>query len=129
MSGGSARLSRRFGRRHFAVVAALGAAALGFSESELGQERADAWARWNAAHDDAYPLDDVARWLSEGERPACDKNTIVAYRGTTVHYAGAVFVHPAFAERLARFETVVAEVAREVYGRTPRRIQHLGAYN
>ncbi len=57
MSGGSAWPSRRFGRRHFAVVAAQG---------------------------DAYPLDDIARWLSDGEPPACDKNTIVAYRGTTI---------------------------------------------
>jgi len=129
MSGRSDSLHPRCGRRQFAVVALLATAALGFSETDAGRERAEAWARWNAAHDDAYPLDDILRWLPDGERPACDKSTIVAYRGTTIRYAGAVFVHPAFAERLARFETVVAEVARDVYGREPRRIHHYGAYN
>ena len=129
MAGDSKWLSLRLGRRHFAGVALLATATLGFSETDAGRERTEAWARWNAAHDDTYPLDEVTRWLAGGERPACERNTIVAYRGTTIRYAGAVFVHPAFAERLARFETVVAETARDVYGREPRRIRHLGAYN
>src|SRR5262249_26890317 len=59
----------------------------------------------------------------------CARESIVPYRGTTLRYAGAVFVNPAFAERLARFETVAAETARAVYGREPSRIRHYGAYN
>jgi hypothetical protein len=116
------------GRRCF-LIAGLAATCLGWSEADAGRDRTAAWARWNADHDDAYPLDAVARWLETGERPACDHAAIVAYRGTTLHYAGAVFVNPAFAERLARFETVVDEVAHETYGRAPRRVRHLGAYN
>jgi hypothetical protein len=102
---------------------------LGSIDATEGRARSEAWVRWNVAHDDTYALDGVDRWLSDGERPACDKSEIVAYGGTRLRYAGPVFVNPAFRERLARFETVVAEVAREVYGREPRRIRHLGAYN
>jgi hypothetical protein len=123
------RRAWRVQRRHFALVALLGAGSLGWSEADAGRERGEAWAHWNAAHDDAYPLDTVVRWMEDGERPACARTSIVAYRGTTLRYSGAVFVNPAFAERLARFETVVAEVARGVYGRAPRRVRHLGAYN
>jgi hypothetical protein len=39
-----------------------------------------------------------------------------------------VLISPAFQERLGRFEEVVIETAREVYGREPRRIRHLGAF-
>jgi hypothetical protein len=112
-----------------AGVGALAAACLGWVDPSDGRERAEAWARWNAEHDDAYPLDGVVRWLSDGERPACARSAIVPYRGSSLRYAGAVFVDPAFAERLARFETVVAEVARAAYGRAPLRIRHYGAYN
>ena len=107
----------------------LGALSVGSVDATEGRARSEAWVRWNAAHDDTYPLDGVDRWLDAGERPPCAKASVVAYRGTTLRYSGPVFVDPAFAERLARFETVVAEVAREVYGREPRRIRHLGAYN
>lgn len=120
-------LSRR--RVLAAGVAGLAAACLGSVDANDGRERAEAWARWNAAHDDAYALDGVVRWLSDGERPACAGAAVVPYRGTTLRYSGAVFVNPAFVERLARFETVVADVARATYGREPSRIRHYGAYN
>jgi len=59
----------------------------------------------------------------------CNPKGMLQYRGTRLHYAGAVLVSPAFRERLARFEQVAAEVAREVYGREPRLVRHYGAYN
>ncbi len=127
----SARTELRYTRRDWLTAgsAGLAVACLGWVDPNEGRERAEAWARWNAAHDDPYELDGVVRWLSDGERPACDRASIVAYRGTTLRYSGAVFVNPAFAARLARFETVVADVALEVYGRAPSRIRHYGAYN
>jgi len=111
------------------AVGLLAGASLGALDATEGRARSEAWARWNAAHDDAYALDGVDRWLDDGERPACAKASVVAYRGTSLRYSGPVFVNPAFQERLARFEVVVAEVSREVYGREPRRLRHLGAYN
>jgi hypothetical protein len=44
-------------------------------------------------------------------------------------YQGSVQVNPAFRERLARFEQVVLEVAKQVYGRAPRRVLHFGTYS
>jgi hypothetical protein len=53
---------------------------------------------------------------------------MVTYSGTALRYSGAVRVHPAFQERLQRFEEVAVDVAKEVYGREPRRLRHYGSY-
>ena len=44
-------------------------------------------------------------------------------------YHSTVTVHPAFRERLRRFEVVVHSVAMEIYGRAPRKIVHMGTFN
>ena len=97
------------------------------------RDRGELFAVWNAAHGDAYPLDDVERFVEPAERGRpriqCDRGAMVAYAGTTLHYAGAVLVDPAFRERLMRFEELVSEVAQSVYGRAPRRVVHYGAFN
>ncbi|HEX6276731.1 MAG TPA: extensin family protein [Polyangiaceae bacterium] len=87
------------------------------------------WAEWNALNGDPYVLDAIPRRLEDPKaRVACAKDGLVEYRGTTVRYAGSVVVSSVFRERLERFETVLDEVARETYGRAPRRLRHLGAY-
>lgn len=86
-------------------------------------------AAWNELRGDAYPLDEVERWVEPGQHVTCDKAGLVGYRGTTLRYAGSVLVDPAFRERLARFEQVAAETAREVYGREPRLVRHYGAFS
>lgn len=91
--------------------------------------RGQLWARWNDLRGDAYALDSVERRLEPGQRPSCDPKSLVTYRGTALKYYGPVTVSEHFKERLVRFEEVVAEVAREVYGREPRRIRHYGAYS
>lgn len=75
-----------------------------------------------------YPLDSVQRVVLPGAQLPCAE-TLVVRRGESLRYSKPVRVHPAFATRLAGFEQLVAEVATEFYGRAPRRIQHLGAYN
>jgi hypothetical protein len=99
-----------------------GAARLPLSRWEL-------WAAWNALKGDAYELDHVDRFLEEGRSLACEPSTLVRYSGTRLKYQSALQVNPAFRERLSRFEEVVAEVAKEVYGRPPRRVLHLGTYS
>ncbi len=99
------------------------------AEADSGPSQAELWTRWNQANGDPYELDRVERWLKRGERFECDRASMVSYSGTTIRYSGAVFVHPLFKERLQRFEAVAAEVAREVYGREPRRLKHYGAFN
>jgi hypothetical protein len=84
---------------------------------------------WNELRGDGYPLDDIERWLAPGERMACDQKAMVSYRGTRLRYSGSLLVDPAFRERLARFEELAAQTAREVYGREPRLIQHFGAFS
>jgi hypothetical protein len=87
------------------------------------------WAQWNAVRGDAYALDRVERRLQPGEKVTCDPKAMVRYTGTHLRYAGPLLVSEHFKERLARFEAVAASVAREVYGREPRRIRHFGAYS
>jgi hypothetical protein len=87
------------------------------------------WAEYNAANGDAYELDSIPRRLLDPRaRVACAKEGLVEYRGKVVRYHGPVVVSAVFQPRLERFEAVLAEVAREVYGRAPRRVRHLGAY-
>jgi hypothetical protein len=87
------------------------------------------WARWNAEHGDPYELDRIERWLKPGERFKCDPTNLVPYSGTALRYSGSVLVNPVFRERLERFERIVVDLARETYGREPRRLKHYGAYN
>lgn len=91
--------------------------------------RGELLAAWNSLRGDTYPLDGVPRWLEPGQRGTCDQKSMVQYKGTTLRYAGALLIDPAFEERLKRFELVAAEAAREVYGREPRLIRHYGAFN
>ncbi|MBX3188327.1 MAG: extensin family protein [Labilithrix sp.] len=76
-----------------------------------------------------YALDALDREGPEqGKKPVCSREDLVTYRGTTLKYAAPASVHRAFAERLARFEKIVEEVAIEVYGRAPSRLHHAGGF-
>ena len=80
--------------------------------------------------EEAYPLDTVDRAVKTRRgKVVCPKLAFVSYRGTGVRYHRAVRVHPAFAKRLVEFEKVGNTVALEVYGRVPRTMKHMGAYN
>ncbi len=83
---------------------------------------------WDGLPGDRYALDDRERYV-ESPRKSCDPGAMITYRGTKLRYSVPVTVHSAFRERLERFETVAAEVATRVYGRTPQRIRHAGGYN
>ena len=87
------------------------------------------WAAWNSLRGDAYALDDVERWIAPPARIACRPEALVTHSGQVLPYHGAVRVAPAFRERLVRFEQLVIDVAEEVYGRAPARLQHFGAYS
>lgn len=76
-----------------------------------------------------YPLDDLDREVPARGRLDCPDVETVVYRGDLLRYQKAVRVHPEFRERLRRFEAVAIEVAEEIYGRKPVRVQHLGAMN
>ena len=102
------------------------------SESENSSSaisRGALWATWNRLRGDEYPLDALDRSLEVGEKIVCDARPLVAYRGERLRYRGTVWINPAFRTRLERFEDLVREVALEIYGRAPQRLDHLGAYN
>jgi hypothetical protein len=82
-----------------------------------------------AAEPAAYPLDGTTRDVAPTGRAACPPLPMVVYKGTRVRYAKPTRVHPAFAERLRRFEEVVAEVGREHFGRAPVALTHAGTYS
>jgi hypothetical protein len=76
-----------------------------------------------------YELDGLDRVPPpRGGVPDCPRADLVTYRGLVLRYDAAVTVHPAFAERLIRFERLVREVGVEVYGRAPKTLHHGGAF-
>jgi len=81
------------------------------------------------ARPDSYALDEVSRAAAPTGRLACPKVPLARYGGDVVRYQSPVLVFEGFVPRLRRFEEVVRDVAREVYGRAPRRILHVGTYN
>jgi hypothetical protein len=82
-----------------------------------------------ASTEDAYPLDGLVREIAPTGPARCPVVPLVVYRGTRVRYEKPARVHPAFAERLRLFEEVVAEVAREQFGRAPRSLSHAGTFS
>jgi hypothetical protein len=95
----------------------------------LSLPRSELWAAWNSLRGDPYELDDIERIVDTGTRLPCRPKALVNHRGTLLSYQGVVQVDPAFRERLVRFEQVILDVAREVYGRAPARLRHFGAYS
>jgi len=94
-----------------------------------GLSREALWAAWNSLNGDAYELDGVTRFLDDGRRPDCRAHSLVRYAGKALRYSSPVYVHAAFVERLARFEQIVVEVGKEIYGRAPTRLRHAGAFS
>ena len=76
-----------------------------------------------------YPLDSAEREVPTQGKLRCDRDALIRYKGETLSYHRAVTVHPAFKERLKRFEALAKSVALEIYGRAPQRIVHMGTYN
>jgi hypothetical protein len=95
----------------------------------LHMSRTQLWAAWNTLRGDTYALDEVERIIDAGTPIECKPETLVVHGGTLLRYRGSVQVDPAFAVRLTRFEQLVIDVAREVYGRAPERLRHVGAYS
>jgi len=82
-------------------------------------------------HRAPYTLDDLPRTVKQGARLPCEAGTLpmVSYKGDSLRYQKPLRVHPAFLPQLAAFEHIVERVARQHYGRVPRRIVHLGGYS
>ncbi|HAN32484.1 MAG TPA: hypothetical protein DCQ06_12885 [Myxococcales bacterium] len=83
----------------------------------------------SVTRDPGYPLDSMSRQVPVKGRLRCPKIKKVRYKGDTLRYHAAVFVNLPFRERLKKFELVVVQTAKDVYGRAPRTIRHVGTYN
>lgn len=75
------------------------------------------------------PLDAVSRMVEAKGKVRCPSVGASKYKGTAVGYSKTVTVNPYFKARLKKFEEIVARVGREIYGRAPSKIVHLGSYN
>lgn len=76
-----------------------------------------------------YGLDSLSRSVAPNGTFECPKVDLVDYRGDAMKYDPWVRVFSGFKDRLKKFEQVVDQVGREVYGRPPTRIVNLGTYN
>lgn len=77
----------------------------------------------------SYGLDHLSRNVEGAGRLKCPDVPLTDYRGTTIAYAQFARVYQGFVPRLQRFEQVAAAVATATYGRPPRRLRHMGAFN
>lgn len=75
-----------------------------------------------------YALDAVSREIPARGRFRCPEVGLVEYGGEVLRYSPRLRVSDAFRERLTKFEEVVVDVAREVYGRAPARIVDVGTF-
>jgi hypothetical protein len=85
-------------------------------------------ALWNRMRGDPYVLDTIPRSIAD-QTLDCMPEALVSYAGTHLRYARGVRVHPAFIERLKRFEQLVIDVSKDIYERPAKRLIHQGAYN
>lgn len=76
-----------------------------------------------------YSLDTLERVANSKGKIQCPKVEMTKHKGGSVRYHKPVYVYVDFQERLVTFEDIVADVAKEVYGRAPKRIKHVGTYN
>jgi hypothetical protein len=78
---------------------------------------------------DPYELDSVDRSApSAGEAVECRPQQLSSYGGTHIKLEPHATMAEPFKVRVARFESLVAELGEEVYGRAPSRILNAGAY-
>ena len=78
--------------------------------------------------DEAYPLDDVSRRVPKRGPLKCPDVEIETYRGAHLRYAAPAKVYTGFRARLELMELEIAAVATKFYGRSPRRLVHMGGY-
>jgi hypothetical protein len=74
-----------------------------------------------------YALDSLNRQLS-GRELACPEVVVRDFSGSEIAFVPSARVIEPFRQRLLAFERVVAEVARSVYGRAPRKILVAASY-
>jgi hypothetical protein len=89
----------------------------------LWSSRADALAG------DRYSLDDVSRTIVARGRVVCPKIELVTYRGQALPYAQRALIYVDFQARLQAMEAIIVAAAKKTYGRSPKRLLHLGTYN
>jgi hypothetical protein len=112
------------------ALGAIGCLAGGRAPAAAGESDAPPGRAWHAElfggfAGDGYALDPISRWVETG-RAECDAAAMVRHRSRALRYT--VTAHPAFVERLERFERLIAELATELYGRAPRRLAHRGVF-
>jgi len=117
---------------HASVASALGAFALLWVSTAPSQAQ---FAGMMASPFDparagpAYALDAIARSVPADAPLECEQRRLVRYTGQLIPLSRAARVDRAFVPHLLAFERIVQTLGREMYGRAPQRIRHLGAFS
>ncbi len=77
----------------------------------------------------AYPLNEWSRTVPAKGRLPCPDVPMVNYRGTKLNYGKTMRLYQELVPRIAKMEDIIIQVAKEVYGRAPSRLQTLGTLN
>jgi hypothetical protein len=110
------------------VLAAFGVGLAGARADDESGEMGPARAVVAAGEVGSYPLDGIPRVLDQGQPLPCGHAELVAYRGSRMRLGKPGRVHPAFVAKLEGLEAIIEATAREVYGRAPKRLVHLGTH-
>lgn len=76
-----------------------------------------------------YALDTLERTIAPTGKMRCPSLEMTRYKGATLRFHKPVYIYKHFRAPLEELESIVMEVAIEIFGRPPRRIVHLGTYN
>lgn len=95
--------------------------------AELSTEELENRARERELGDEDYPYHDQPREI-DGE-PDCPDIKVVEYEGKVIDYNRPIEVNKHFRKRLTRFEKIVRDVAKDVYGKAPDKIVHAGGHH
>lgn len=77
----------------------------------------------------AYPLNEWSRNVPAKGRLPCPDVPMVNYRGTKLNYGKTMKLYQELVPHIVKMEDIIIQVAKEVYGRAPSRLQTLGTLN
>ena len=109
-----------------AVVAVLGMGPSGATAEGESGGTGEVVAATEPGEVGSYPLDAIPRVLEHGQELPCGHAELVSYRGSRMRLGKPGRVHPAFVAKLEGLEAIIETTAREVYGRAPTKLVHLG---
>ncbi len=90
----------------------------------------DGWKEYMLAQPQpAYPLNEWSRTVPAKGRLPCPDVPMVNYRGSKLNYGKTMKLYQELVPHIEKMEDIIIQVAKDVYGRAPSRLQTLGTLN